>query len=919
MKYLIVSTFFLLLSGLTLAQGQSKPDLPNLISKVNAFNNRQSLEKLYLQTDKPDYAIGDTLWFKVYLFDEAYYAAPKSGLMYIEIANDSNRLMKRIMLPVFGGLSFGQIALDPEEMPQGTYFIRAYTNWMRNFGEDYIFEKQFYIGSTTATTWLVNYNAELRKTANKEDNVELHLKFSRLDRTEVALKNLQVMATDGKKTWAKTKIQTDIDGRLTVNLDLPGKLNPKGIALRIQELSKNLDNNKFLIPVVVNRAENIDLQFMPEGGNLLVNLPSRMAFKAINEDGKGVDVSGKIYDSHGQEVANFNSSHKGMGVFYFVPLTAEAYTARINGTSRSYLLPAVKSSGTILSVNNHLQLDSCEVLVSATPDIATTGKSFFLVGQARGAVCFAALINLKENGARVKISKKAFPSGLVRITLAGTDKKVLNERAIFVDHADQLSIQVKSSKPVYKQRDSVSMQIKVTDKYGVPVRGNFAIAVTDDQLVKTDSIADGSIVSNVLLTSELKGYVEDPGYYLLAATNAERWQNLDVLLLTQGWIAYNWDEILKPEKAFAYAAEPEFEIKGKVTNIFNKPVNHSGINLLSKRPVLFMDTVTNDLGVFEFKGIFPSDTAVFFIQARNKKGKSFNVGIEVEEFVPPVFNRTALFKLPWYVNTDTNVLQAAKKQFLFTREADRIAGRNMLKEVKITAKKTVRDSKNLNGPGEADLIIDQQELEKSGKMTLGDLLEKRLVGFGSRVSKTGVRYYTIKGMLAHLIIDGVDVEFSKPEEMSQYEYFKQYFDYYDAEEIKGIEVMMSGKYQLRYSSNFIANPMDSPWDHAFIEVTTRGGKGPFLKKSVGTYLYKPMAFSLPKKFYVPKYKPGSMADMTDIRSTIYWEPDVFTDENGLATITFYTADHPGNYSILIAGADMQGNLGDKLSVIKVEK
>lgn len=223
--------------------------------------------------------------------------AQLNKVQYVEIANDSNRLMKRIMLPVFAGISFGQIALDPEELPQGNYVIRAYTNWMRNFGEDYIFKQQFYIGSSAGTEWLVNYNAQLNKVAGK-DNEVLDLKFSRLDNVRVALKDVQIMATDGKRSRAKAKMQTDIDGMLKVNLDIPGKLNAKGMSLRVQDLSKNGENNQFIIPVTINRPEHIDLQFMPEGGDLIADLASRVAFKAINEDGLGVNVSGKVYDSH---------------------------------------------------------------------------------------------------------------------------------------------------------------------------------------------------------------------------------------------------------------------------------------------------------------------------------------------------------------------------------------------------------------------------------------------------------------------------------------------------------------------------------------------------------------------------------------------------------------------------------------------
>ena len=95
------------------AQNQPKASVKEIISAVNAFSNKLSIEKLYLQTDKPAYAAGDTLWFKAYLFNAAYFTpSSKSGIMYAEIADDSNRVITRIMLPVLNGTASGQITLE---------------------------------------------------------------------------------------------------------------------------------------------------------------------------------------------------------------------------------------------------------------------------------------------------------------------------------------------------------------------------------------------------------------------------------------------------------------------------------------------------------------------------------------------------------------------------------------------------------------------------------------------------------------------------------------------------------------------------------------------------------------------------------------------------------------------------------------
>jgi hypothetical protein len=347
-------------------------------------------------------------------------------------------------------------------------------------------------------------------------------------------------------------------------------------------------------------------------------------------------------------------------------------------------------------------------------------------------------------------------------------------------------------------------------------------------------------------------------------------------------------------------------------------VAKSAITLFSKNPLLVLESITDDNGNFIFKGIAPIDTPAYFISAKNKRGKSFNVGIEMDEFKAPVFSPITNSIVPWFVNIDTGTYLAVNNRVALKKEQLRVTGGNLLKEVVINAKKVVKGSKNLNGPGGADIIIDEEQLKKAGRTTLGDLLRKNVKGFGIRVSKTGETYYSVYTTLLHLVIDGVNTEFFISPETPRYQYLKDIFDYYDAEEIKGIEVMVSGKYQMSYTSTYL-KPLDVPWDHSFIEVTTRGGKGPFLKKSVGTYLYKPMPFITPKEFYSPKYTAGNITDMSDIRSTIYWTPNIITDKDGKATIGFYAADNPGTYTVIVEGADLQGHLGVKRKRITVKR
>jgi len=110
------------------------------------------------------------------------------------------------------------------------------------------------------------------------------------------------------------------------------------------------------------------------------------------------------------------------------------------------------------------------------------------------------------------------------------------------------------------------------------------------------------------------------------------------------------------------------------------------------------------------------------------------------------------------------------------------------------------------------------------------------------------------------------------------------------------------------------------WDYAFIEITTRSGHGPFLDNTPGVYLYKPLPITWPQQFYKPKYTlKDATGNLPDLRSTIDWEPNITTDANGEAKLSFYTADKPSTYTLTIEGSDMNGSLGSKTGKITVDK
>jgi len=911
--------------------------LKSQIQLINNFNKRLPVEKLYLQFDKPYYLTNDTIRFKVYLLNADFLTpSTRSGLLYVELDDAANRCVKRVMAPVAFGIGWGDIALDEKEIPAGSYTLRAYTNWMRNFGEDYILKKDIYISPSNAGSTLINTGFKLESGTDK-DKVTANLQFTGMSKEPARLKDIQLQVMNGKHNLYKEKATTDMDGIVAISFDLADKTATRNLTIKAQATGKGADTAMLTIPVTINRPENTDLQFMPEGGSMVAGIPARVGFKAISEDGKGTDVSGKIYNSKQREIATLQSIHAGMGSFGLTPQAGESYTVKVTlpgGSTKSYPLPVVKPSGTVLNVRSKGD-DSLEVTISSTADLlASNGPShpaYYLIGQSRGVVCYAAAIGFKDAVFKSVIAKVLFPTGIVHFTLLNAQQIALNERLTYIDHDDNLRVNIAANKADYTIRDSVALTLNVKDKDGKPIRGDFSMAVTDDSQVRIDSAAD-NILNNLLLTSDLKGTIEEPGWYFEDG-KVKRAAELDNLLLTQGWVGYDWKQVFDPQQQKnQYDAEPEFVVSGVVKNILNKPAAGTTVALYSRKPFLVKDTVTDKNGRFVFKRIFPVDTAAFKIQALNKHGSTSSTSIEMVEFKPPVFSGNIRQQTPWYVNSDAVLLNNSNtKVAQLKAEADYRGEGHLLKDVNISEKKIVKDSKNLNGPGEADQVLDEHDMEKAGKMTLGELLEKNIKGF----KVYGIAYlnpawkgfgtsYVLTDKVIHLVFDGVDAnrfydgsDIGPLYDPVRYNFIKFYMDYYTAEDIKGIEVMYSNRYNSNYI--FMNNTRASMVDFAYIEITTRSGKGPFMKTTPGTYLYKPLPFTLPKQFYRPRYtaKNNIVAMGSDLRSTIHWEPNIITDTAGKAIVTFYTADKPAAYTIIIEGTDLKGNIGYYRKKIKI--
>lgn len=841
----------------------------------------------------------DTLWLKGYVTTSAEHRPNDSSrIVHVEIIDAGKKVVKRISPVCYWGLFSSYIALNEGEYAQGEYLLRAYTRRMQNFGDSLFFVSRFAIADPALPEWQVRFE----KLVYGDDRLSLAAFFTATDNRRKA-DQVSVRLLSANKTMLRWSGVPGPSGKLYLDTAVGSRENDR---LEVEITDRNGLQLRLPVPV---RSGKPDLQFLPEGGVLLEGRQQQLAFKALDPFGKPLAVRGIITDDRGVTTASFETQHGGMGALLFQPAPGRTYTAKLD-SGHDFTLPPAVAEGYMLQVEN--QPDTIRVSVDATDGYKD--RLFYFTVTTRGVVRAWGRLRKKEEAVEIKLDKKQFPSGVTVFTLYNEQLLPVNERAVFIWHDNALQLSLQTHKPAYQLRDSVQLLLKVSDSAGQPVPGSFSITVIDTSQVPVNALQE-NLLSYMLLSADLRGTVEDPYQYCNDSAAAVA----DLLMLTQGWVAYRQPPVHKP---FAY--EKDLTVTGRVTNAFNKPLSNTGITLFGRvghSGMFLMDTTTSETGQFTFNKfpVFETDSISMVIKAVNRRGKSFNVGIDLDEPVYPLYAGNIRLARGAAMLTDSAVkAYTAHQQELiesFKRDG------TYLEEVVVTARARISGSKNLNADGGSDQVINEATLDKTPKQNLVDVLRQQVKGFreGSP-PKSNRQRYMVGSNIARFVIDGVDLEFfyQQEAEQSMMDYLLFYrgiLSYFAAEDIKGIEVMNTPRYNGTYKSRFLTigelmSSSPATIDYSFIEITTHSGNGPFMKKTPGMYLLKPVYPFIAKKFYSPRYSSADDRPVfPDHRTTVYWNADVVTDSAGRAELSFYTSESKGNYLMIIQGTDLKGRFG----------
>ncbi len=333
-----------------------------------------------------------------------------------------------------------------------------------------------------------------------------------------------------------------------------------------------------------------------------------------------------------------------MGLVTFVPQPGKRYTANLKGGSKQFALPDTKKSGVVMSIKNTSNASDLLLRVQTTPE--ANPKVINIVAQSRGIVCFAGRADISSNVVMTKLPKANFPTGVAQITITDQQGNPLAERLVFIDGPQEAFAEVSPSKSTFGTRELVKLDIAVKDNEGKALKADMSLAVVDDLQVLIDP-NEGNIQTYFLLTSDLRGHIETPGYYF-NPENADREEALDLLMLTQGWRRFTIAQALDDNwQGSKYRFEQGLTVTGQLIDKHSKkPLNDGKVSYLAFDPFPDSRNVRTDAnGRFEMYDIVYFDTAKVVLQGENKKGGNY-VTINVDKEIANIDMKYPTFSLP---------------------------------------------------------------------------------------------------------------------------------------------------------------------------------------------------------------------------------------------------------------------------------
>jgi hypothetical protein len=638
----------------------------------------------------------------------------------------------------------------------------------------------------------------------------------------------------------------------------------------------------------VPNKTDYDVQFFPEGGDLVNGISSNVAFKAVGKDGKGIDFTGAIVDQKNDTIVRFKPLRFGMGHFAFTPAAGSTYKAAIRIGNTGPVIknfPVVNNQGYVMGLTDN---GSGQLQISVKSNVENSDGGVYLFVHTRQLVKMAKRASLINGAADFTIDKSALDDGISHLTIFDGDKKPVCERLYFKRPTKSLVIDASSDQQNYGSRKRVNVDVLAKDQSGKQLNANLSLSVYHLDAYQTAE--PGDIASYFWLSSDLRGNVESPEYYL-RHNNADADQAVDNLMLTQGWRRFQWSDVLKNKPA-AFAFLPEYNghiVSGKMIDpATNKPASEvvAYFGVPGKRVQLFT-AVSDSSGrlLFNTKDLYGPGEIV--VQANTQRDSTYRIDIaspfseQYSKNTLPAFDLTADMQKPLVAQNMAMQIQniyAGSKTRQFYDPAV--------------------DSTGFYGKPDKVYRLDDYTRFTTMEEVLREYI--REVNVFHPQKKYEIRAISEKGFLEGdplVMLDGIPI-FDMNKVMA-----------IDPLKIKRLDVIKDRFFWGTADAEGILSYASYKGDLAGVE----------LDPHAVVVDYEGM--QLQRVFYSPAYDTDKQATsrMPDFRSLLFWAPNINTNVQGKNQVTFYTSDEEGKYIGVIQGITANGEAGSQYFTFEVKK
>jgi len=849
--------FLVLISIVSISNVSAQNWQEEIIQKLSLHQTIHHSEKVFVQTDRPIYLPGETIWFNAFVINSASQELNQTvAVLHVELLKPDKSIFQKEMFKIENGLAAGQLELKENTRP-GKYYLVAYTNWMRNAGSEFYFSKEIIISGGAESF-------DVKASSNKDEVVK---------ETESDLNEPQDFQTD------------------------------------------------------------LQIGFYPEGGDLVVGISSKVAFEVRDALGMPQNFNGMVVDSDGQIVTVAKTMWRGKGVFTLTPQPGMQYFIKETSQSDSvnrFPLPNALSEGLVMTVVDQGMENPLTITISKSGSIAN--NTLFLLATQNGEAKDALIINMSSRETlTTEVAKTNFNSGIVQLTLFDSNQMARAERLVFIKKEDALKITINEDKLPEGSRDSVLLTMLVTSRDGEPVEGNFSIAVTDAVRVPDKAYGSANINQYLSLYSDLPGLKLNDR--ILFEDSSEGNFKLELLMLTNGWRRYQWEEVLSDTLSIPkYLEEPGIYVKGKVTSLWGKDKvpKDADVTMIAGNVLDSYNDKLDENGEFTFIMSDFYDSKKVVVQTKNRKDKKRDYRLDIKtsyqeqpvdrfEYLENVYSSTNEIE---NVHLSENVLRRELSRAVI-EDTFVINTDKSIEEVEVKADNTKAPKAQINEKyGEPDGsigVIRIQELMKE-KPWCDDILGLIYDAFPS------YRGFKAIGKGKHrefIFVDGeliwIDGDFVEPDWPYKIEDRLLFPVIIDPKDVRSVELLFpknSNTNNLLMSETKL-DPDDAieiaknPLPPVVLSIYTKSGEGIYSTiPNKGISNLTVQGFKKTKEFYHYDYSTTFKDSVSmDKRNTLAWYPTIKTDNNGKVDLKFYSSDVSNKIRLEINGISNVGEPG----------